>query len=164
MPKIAPMLLIVLIIAAIAPFALPLKNGEPLLKWSDISMPKLPSIPKLPTLPNLNSDEKEKSAPITTYKWKDANGNWHLGDTPPVDFEYETVITDPNTNLIQGSTATFSETPSAPVKERPMPSTYSPTMAYDSEKVGKIIDSARNIDKLLQQRKEQQDQLLQEMQ
>lgn len=41
---------------------------------------------------------------------------------------------------------------------------YSPAMAYNPEKVTEIMDSARNVDTLLQQRKEQQDKMLQAIQ
>ena len=160
MRKMLSMLLMILIIAAIAPFALPLKNGEPLLKWSDISIPQLPTIPKLP---GLNSENPEELTPVITYKWQDADGHWHLGDTPPANYVYEIITVDPSANLIQPVPAASKSTTAPTAKINTEQPSYSPATAYNPEKVTEIMDSARNVSKILQQRKEQQDQLLQDI-
>ncbi|MCW8982939.1 MAG: hypothetical protein OQK13_02745, partial [Gammaproteobacteria bacterium] len=97
--------------------------------------------------------------------WQDADGSWHMGDTPPANAKYETVTVDPNTNLIQASKPAPVVAPAPqPVKEESVQPAYSPAMAYDPEKVTEIMDSAHNVDKLLQQRKERQDQMLKAIQ
>lgn len=167
MRKLISMLVIVLVIAGIAPFTLPMKNGEPLLKWSQLSMPRLPQFPDLSALTDLfKAKPDNRSIPLTSYKWRDSEGNWQLSDTPPKNGSYETVIVDPNTNLLQSDipAPALEAPPSPPVKETSTQSAYSPAMAYDPEKVSEIMDSARNVEKILQQRKDQQDRLLQAIQ
>lgn len=163
MRKLISMLVIVLVIAGIAPFTLPMKNGEPLLKWSQLSMPRLPQFPELSALTDLIKTKPDnRSIPVTSYKWRDSGGNWQLSDTPPKNGSYETVIVDPNTNLLQADIP-VPQTVEA-VKDAPAQPAYAPAMAYDPEKVSEIMDSARNVEKSLQQRKDQQDKLLQAIQ
>ena len=167
MRKLISILIMILVIASIAPFMLPLKNGEPLLKWSQLSIPGLPQFPDLSALTDLFKTKPEnRSIPVTSYKWLDSEGNWQLSDTPPKNGRYETVIVDPNTNLLQADIPApkIVAPPSTPVKDTSAQPAYSPAMAYDPEKVSAIMDSARNVEKILQQRKAQQDKLLQTIQ
>lgn len=50
------------------------------------------------------------------YKWKDAQGQWHITDKPPAGRAYETVRVDPNTNVIP---AFVPETQSEPPPDDP---------------------------------------------
>jgi hypothetical protein len=34
------------------------------------------------------------------YKWRDSKGQWQVTDKPPSDRPYETVIVDPNQNVV----------------------------------------------------------------
>ncbi len=34
------------------------------------------------------------------YKWRDAKGQWQITDQPPADRPYETVVVDPNQNVV----------------------------------------------------------------
>lgn len=34
------------------------------------------------------------------YKWRDAKGQWQVTDTPPDGRRYETIVVDPNTNVM----------------------------------------------------------------
>jgi len=163
-------MLIILVIAGIAPFILPLKNGEPLLKWSQLSIPSMLKLPQFPDLSALTDLFKAKpdnsSTPVTSYKWRDSEGNWQLSDKPPQNGRYETIIVDPNANLLQADipVTKIATPPSTQIKDTSAQPAYSPAMAYDPEKVSEIMDSARNVEKLLQERKVQQDKLLQAIQ
>jgi len=161
-------MLALLVVAVVIPFTLPLKDGGPLLKWSDIKMPGAPHIPELPKLSIFNNSGSQEvvSTPVTTYKWRDSEGNWHISDTPPNNIVYEMVTVDPNTNVIQAlkSPPVVEKHTALPAIEEPTQPTYSPAMAYNPEKVSEVMDSARNVENLLQQRKEQQDKLLQAIQ
>ncbi|HET7844734.1 MAG TPA: DUF4124 domain-containing protein [Xanthomonadales bacterium] len=48
----------------------------------------------LPTSPAARPD----NPPL--YKWRDAKGRWQITDVPPSDRPYETVVVDPNTNVM----------------------------------------------------------------
>ena len=40
----------------------------------------------------------ESNPPL--YKWRDAAGAWHVTDAPPADRPYETVVVDPDVNVV----------------------------------------------------------------
>jgi hypothetical protein len=78
-------------LAIALPFTLPIKDGQPLLRWQSDKLPQLPQIPVL-------SPSKERE--VTLYRWQDNQGQWHYSDTPPTDRPSERQVIDPNTNLI----------------------------------------------------------------
>lgn len=41
-----------------------------------------------------------KNANPVLYKWRDAQGRWQVTDQAPTDRPYETVLVDPNTNVL----------------------------------------------------------------
>ena len=53
----------------------------------------------LPAFVKAQLPASPKSAPAL-YKWRDAKGQLHYSDTPPVDRPYETVRFDPNANVL----------------------------------------------------------------
>ncbi len=113
--KNAISLLMLLVVAGVVvPFVLPLKNGEPLLKFSDLTMPKGPKLPDigLPSLPSSDSG----SSNVTFYRWTDVNGETHIQNTPPpTGIQYETTTVNSNTNMIQS----VSPQPSRPKASAP---------------------------------------------
>ena len=138
------------------PFFMDTKSGKPV-----FSMPEakdlLPSVltdaaPALPSLPNKQ----------TFYKWKDKNGVWHYGDTPPAHTpEVATIEIDSNTNIIQ-SIPIETDTPPTPQM-----SNASPVMKNDEpasnvltlDRALNVINDAQNVQSLLDNRKAQMDKL-----
>lgn len=54
------------------------------------------------TLPALVGDHVVRS-PVANpplYKWRDGKGQWQITDKPPDDRPYETMIVDPNQNVV----------------------------------------------------------------
>ncbi len=98
--------------------------------------------------------DKAIESTTTVYKWQDANGNWQFGDTPPPNSTYETT----NINRVQSvemHTPTHIE-PQAVEKEAPQ--STSPITPFTSpDKVKQLIDNARAIEPLLEQRKQAMD-------
>ncbi len=90
----------------------------------------------------------------TVYKWQDTDGNWQFGDTPPPNSAYETT----NINRVQSvemHTPTHTE-PQAVEKEAPQ--STSPITPFTSpDKVKQLMDNARAIEPLLEQRKQAMD-------
>lgn len=145
-------LLIILIIAAVA--AAVLYGLNPYGGETSLKMPKL-GIPEIPGLAKEEAEEK-KAGTTTVYKWQDKNGEWHFSNQPPAEGVASKVITyRSDTNVIQST--------KAPAKPEPASEPETPTAnpllpITNPEKVKKLMDDAKNIEKLLQDRQEQMDQ------
>lgn len=103
---------------------------------------------------NLSSAVTDKK--IQVYKWRDENGVMQFSNTPPLNANNaEQVSLDPNSNVIQAV--------KVPVKEEPaqvVQTTTKPANPYSVKGMKKTIDDARNVEKLMQQRHEQQQKAL----
>lgn len=160
MKKLALTLLFLLLLAAIIPFTLPLKEGKPLLQWDQLQTPQL-KLPPLPDLSLTESDSPEHT--VTSYKWQDAAGNWHLSDAPPVSGDYTAVTVNPNTNIIAAPepAAPTPRQPPAP-NRAPEPHNDSPTPTLNPAATltrgQEVMEQARQLEQTLQQRQQQLDQ------
>ncbi len=56
-----------------------------------------------------NATASDPNPPL--YKWRDAAGVWNITDKPPAGRPYETVLVNPETNIMPADPATASETP-----------------------------------------------------
>ncbi len=109
------LLILVAILACIAPFLLKGPDGQPFLstkdlKWPELSKPKLPDVQKIvdkakdilpekgsfDTLGNLISGKKK----VKIYKWKNKEGAWVFSDQPNPNGTYETMHINPAKDLI----------------------------------------------------------------
>ncbi len=95
----------------------------------------------------------------TVYKWVDENGVTQYTSEAPPEQSATAMELDPNTNIVQGikmpeGEETEEETPKAEV---PQGNIYSP------QSVKKLMDDAKNVQKLLNDRYEQQEKALQDM-
>ena len=124
-------------------------------------------------LPSFSLEKKDLSKNISkalnsgkqqAYKWTDSNGVVHYSSEPPTHLataediqqakaqkQLETLQIDPNTNLIQG-TELLEDKEEEQVKSTPQPlqNVYSPGGAQ------KLMEDAKNVEKLLNDRFEQQ--------
>jgi hypothetical protein len=147
-------LLIILLIAAIA--AAILYGLNPYGGQTSLSLPKLPDVP------SLSDDEKKAPSVTTVYKWQDENGEWHFSNQPPPEGVARKVITyRSDANVIQPPKA--SPKPAQPSGE---PETSaSPLLPITNPgKVKKLMDDAKNIENLLQDRQEQMDKRMEDAQ
>ena len=148
----------VLIIGILLPFTI-LKgsDGKPLMSVSDLKLPKL-STPDLPKLPDLGG--KNDSASVNDnnviYKWTDAEGRVQFSSSPPPEgIEFTAKGYDPNTNLIQ---AVKIPTEEVELKSEETGSGKDVTSlddisdVYSPEKIEKLFNDAKNIEKLLNDR------------
>ncbi len=91
----------------------------------------------------------------TVYRWRAPDGSWQFSDKPPVQVESETIIVDPNANLIEG----LPEPLEPEVEEEesgvnmPVPMTISP------DQLKKLKQDAENIQQLMDDRAQQLDNL-----
>jgi hypothetical protein len=165
--KIIRTLLLLLLFAALFPFVYPWKDGKPLLSWSDLKMPALPSF-DLPQMPDIslpgNDEPRPPHQPVRVYRWQGEDGGIQFSnEPPPAGVAYTVVEVNPDANLIQAPTAAAANTtrtpeapkaapPSSPI---PSPLTVSPGQALQ------LIEDARNVQKLSDERLRQQDALTQ---
>ncbi len=100
-------------------------------------------------LSNIVTDEK-----VQVYKWRDENGVMQFSNTPPpTGGAAEQVVLDPNSNLMQAVKVPAEEEVKQEVEaESPSP--------YSVKGMKKVVDDARGVEELLQQRHEGQQEMI----
>lgn len=103
-------------------------------------------------LSSVVSDEK-----VQVYKWRDENGVMQFSNTPPpTGGVAEQVVLDPNSNLMQAVKVTEQEEPKPEAEvETPNP--------YSVKGMKKVMDDARGVEELLQQRHEGQQEMMKDL-
>ncbi len=148
------LLITVLVIGMILPFTvLKGKDGKALLSFSDLKMPDL-GVPSLPESIPLKVDDGNS----IIYQWKDNDGNIQFTNSPPpAGVEYSEKGYDPNTNVIQSVKLPETESESTETeKKNEITAPDSITSVYSPEKINKLFDDAKNVEKLLNDRLKQQ--------
>ena len=84
---------------------------------------------------------------VQVYKWRDENGVTQFSNLPPADLTAQMLVLDPDSNLVQAVVE-------QPLKQKSTPAQYS----VDGMK--KMLDDARDVEQILQQRHQQQQNML----
>lgn len=159
-------LLFILVLGIAGLFFINKPDGQPWLSADDF----MPDVPGLMAQASNMLDGAERQLDKATssdpnagktkvYKWRDSSGNWHLSDQPisAAGGRDQVMHVDPDTNLVGGlreSTAEVERSRSDGVSNAvPLPMTVSP------DKVGKLIDDAKAVQDLMDNRSEQLDNL-----
>jgi hypothetical protein len=154
-------LIAALVLAVLLPFTvLKGKDGRPLMSFSNLKAPDL-ALPKIPDSDDLSSLSKAGKRTDVIYQWRDANGDLHFtSERPPEGVEYTAKGYDPDTNLIQ-SVEVKHEEPEAVAVQQPAISTPSDIgNPYSPEKIEKLFKDAQNVQKLMNDRYQQQESIL----
>ncbi|MFT7556576.1 MAG: hypothetical protein ACI9LO_002905 [Planctomycetota bacterium] len=159
------LLVVALVIAVLLPFTVMKgKDGGTLLNFSDLKLPdfSLPEIPELPAV--MNEGASGKSARVDVfYQWYDDEGNIQFTTSPPaVGIDYTVKEVNPDANLIQSvempkqssEQSTQVQTTGKAQSGNDLPNPYS------KESVERLFKDAENVEKLLQQRMDQQKSVL----
>ena len=161
MKLFAKVMLAVLVIAMLLPFTI-LKDddGHTLMSLSDISLPDF-------SMPSLTNELPQVDAPggsllkgeDRVYQWYDGDGNIQFTtDPPPQGVDFEVRSFDPDANVIksvelprenQAVTGEGAETASADPSDIGNP--------YSGENLRKLFEDARNVEKLLERRFQNQE-------
>lgn len=156
------LMIALLVIAGLAPFTfIKGKDGKPLMSFSDIKMPdsSIPDI-KLPDLETKDNAVQDG----TVFKWKDQNGIWQFSsEPPPKGLEFSSTVYDSNMNVIQAVETKRTEAKKNMLEiedKEPTKDVPGITDAYSPEKVEKLFDDAKNLDKLLGDRVKEQNEIL----
>ena len=85
------------------------------------------------------------------YKWQDVKGTWHFGDTPPKGTTAIEVSVDTAANVLRPVAAP--EAPAADTKTSTGASSIVPLpMTVNPAQIGKLIDDAKNVQHLMDDR------------
>jgi len=156
MKLFAKLMLAVLVLALLLPFTI-LKDdqGKTLMSFSNFSLPDMPSFGGGSKLIPSSSSIGGKDI---FYKWYDAEGNLQFTTEPPADgIEYTVKGYDPNTNVIQSVKIPEAETTQdEPVSTGGTTNALPQMSPYDAESVKKLFEDTHNIEKLLNQRYQNQ--------
>ena len=107
-----------------------------------------------------NVDTVNNGSPNSIYEWKDAEGNLQFSNSPPAEgIEYSVREYDPNTNVIQSIELPAEETEASgtePQTNQKIISSGDPGDVYSPDRVKKLIDDAKNIENILNDRLKKQ--------
>lgn len=165
------LLVFIVVLACAGPFLLKRSDGRPWMTTSDLKAPDL-GVPEISPITDqlevLSEDTPaEKKTQLTTvYKWQDENGGWHFSNKEDPSHPGEEVKIKNNTNTVSMP---------APEKHTGTPRPYhsrdvvkNETTALDTDaspygQVPKLIDKAKDVDNVLEQRRQQQEKILSEI-
>lgn len=156
------LLIAILVISLLLPFTfLKDKHGNPLLSVRDLNflsltMPEL-SMPDFLSsgMPKLPGGVKGSDGKDMIYQWTDADGNVQFSNSqPPEGVVYTLKGYDPNLNVIQAveTQAAGSEEVSGSQSKKKITSAKDIGSPYSVERIEKLFEDANNIEKLLNQR------------
>ncbi len=160
MKLFAKLMIAALFIALALPFTiLKDKNGNTLMSFDKLKMPDI-SMPDMPDAKKLTSGSGDKDF---FYKWYDAQGNVQFTTEPPPDgVEYTIKGYDPNANVIQAVKAPPEEKPEedSGAAKKPGLDLNAEDNPYSPENVKKLIEDAKDVQKILNQRYQDQNSAL----
>ena len=152
-------LLTIVVLACVMPFVMKGTDGRPLLQLSELKMPNL-AVPGKESIDHL-TDTFEQAGParqpdkVTVYRWKDDQGIWHFsntenpggkGETVQVSLDRTAAPTTANGAAPQSRPASRAEE----LLEEPLPILHA----------GEVLEQARNVETVLQQRYQRQEQMV----
>ncbi len=94
------------------------------------------------------------------YKWKDASGQWHYGDTPPAGKRFDTVDVNTQANIIKSTPVEKKSAPAVPLSKPKQPtSTYKPPTSTDDaltmDRALNVINDAKAVRGMMENRNKQ---------
>ena len=162
----------VLFIAMLLPFTiLKDESGNTLMSFSDLSLSSL-SMPEI-SLPeftpgssnkgSIAADDSDLSGKDIFYKWYDNEGNVQFtSEPPPEGVDYSLKGFDPNANVILSLELPADQkekdgSEAKPVKAADAENDINP---YSADSIKKLFEETRNIEKMLKQRLEDQESVI----
>lgn len=156
------LLIAILVISLLLPFTfLKDKHGNPMLSVRDLNFPSV-TLPELSMpdflssgMPKLPGGVKGSDGKDMIYQWTDADGNVQFSNSqPPEGVVYTLKGYDPNLNVIQAveTQAAGSEEVSGSESKKKITSAKDIGSPYSVERIEKLFEDANNIEKLLNQR------------
>jgi len=163
MKLFAKLMLAALVLAMLLPFTLLKRDdGRTWMSFGDFRLPEFPtlSLPKAPKVDRITDSVNLGAGEVVIYEWKDSEGAIQFSNQPPPEgVEYQVRQFDPNANVIQSvkPPSVTTETASVEADGAATGVPEEPLSTYTPEGVKKLMDNARNVEKLLNQRFQQQE-------
>lgn len=156
MKLIINLLLLALVVAAVLPFITLGPNGNALLKLPDLKFPdiNMTEIPEDPVTQQKTVSDDVESALV--YKWRDSDGHTHYtSDPPPQGVQSEMLSLRPGTNVVP------TIKPPQPSKQVTKPKIEKDSLGsvYSPANVRQLIEDARNVQNILNERANELQQL-----
>jgi hypothetical protein len=145
-------MLIVLAILSVTPMIY-MGKFDPLSYISDLSFSGLDSIDtkSIKKLTDVVSDDA-----VQVYRWRDEKGVMQFSNTPPATgSQAEQIVLHTNSNVIQAVKVPVKE-----VKEEEPEQTENTSSPYSVKGMKKVMDDAKGVEQMLQQRNDEQQKLL----
>ena len=170
MKLLMKLMLVALVIALLLPFTL-LKDrdGDTLMSFSDFELPSFSmpniSMPDLPKFSDSNKitpgDDNDLSGKDIFYKWYDAGGQVQFTtEPPPKGTEYVLIGFDPDANVIKSVTLPPAEAESDASSAEKNSDPDASVNPYSGDSVKKLLEDTRKIEKLLNQRIQEQNEAI----
>lgn len=151
--------IMMVIMVGVGNYAVYLMTGKSPFSTDDIKVPKL-GVPKLevPVLSNL-SVPSLPAQKETAYKWTDENGVVHYSTEPPENQQaaVKKLEVDPNQNVIQSVEIAEAKNQQTTAETAQNPTIQSP---YSAGAAKKLIEDAKNVQNLLNERYEKQKRII----
>jgi len=154
-------LLTIVVLACVMPFVIKGGDGRPLLQVSELKMPAL-AVPGKEAIGQL-ADKLDQDAKsdrqgdaVTVYRWQDDQGIWHFSDAANSTGARETMQVSVNKNVVAkpddrgNDKASVAGNRAEELLSEPLPLLHA----------GEILEQARNVETVLQQRYQRQEQAL----
>lgn len=146
MMKTKIVMMVGLLLAAVAaPYFMKGPDGQPLMNL----------------LPEVDSQLSTEETRQTFYKWQDEKGQWHFGDDVPQGAKTVAVDVDTAANVLQSVKVPVKEevAPKKRAAEPVAPAIPGLPMTVDPTEIPKLIDDAKNVQSLVDDRSKQLQQI-----
>lgn len=164
MKLFAKLAIAVLVLAMLLPFTiLKDENGNTLMSFSDLELPdfSLPSLPKAPKVDSITDSTGLIDGQDTIYQWRDSEGYIQFtSELPPPGIEYQVRHFDPDANVIKSVKMPSRDAPALNTggdSEKTAEADEQDVNPYSEDGIKKLIEDARNVEKLLNQRFQSQE-------
>jgi hypothetical protein len=146
-------MIVLVILACIAPFFLKGPGDTPLIKPDQIKLPdiKLPSRKAVDTRPNVPKTGDAKSQKIAIYRWQDKDGTWHYTDYPNPDGPSQVIHITPDPRSKDEKNPTLEEIHQEVVGNKKS-SSGDLVFPYNPTEVGKLKEEAEKLKKELEKK------------
>ncbi len=163
-------ILVVLIALGASNYLVYLQTGKAPFDFNDLQLPDMPTdlipseLPKVSLqLPDISLDSLKQDKPAanagtdTIYKWVDENGVTQLSsEPPPAQQNAQILVVDPNANVIQSAGQVSGPETDDKQATATAPSPLLQGQVYSPSQVNKLMDDAKNVQQLLNDRYENQ--------
>jgi len=160
-------LIVLILLAVVMPFVLKDRFGQPMMSLSDLKVPEI-NVPGFLALKNfmsgISGDEggdPDSENSLTVFKWQDDEGIWHYSESDNGAGSSEKIKIKYSANLPDDEELEVTDVPSDQPKKIQKKSSLLPKMIdMPILNASETIDSARQVEQLLQDRFNRQEKML----